>query len=105
MSPTKEKLLGLESRLYASVIAKDTNHYISFSLSATDAFTYSNPKSFGEQAQEREEGEGQQNPNLEDERRLEYQQRIGMDELFDIYQNTDGSHQLRLFGMDDPEVG
>ena len=41
------------------------------------------------QAHEREEWQRPQNPNLEDERRLEDQQRIGLDELFDIDQDVD----------------
>lgn len=47
------------------------------------------PKTLGEQAQEREEGEELQRPSLEDERRLEDQQRIGLDELLDTDQDID----------------
>ena len=43
----------------------------------------------GGQAQEREEGERLQSPNLEEERRLEDQQRVGTDELLDMDQNID----------------
>ena len=47
------------------------------------------PKTLGEQPQEREEGEELQRPSLEDERRLEDQQRIGLDELLDTDQDID----------------
>lgn len=47
------------------------------------------PKTLGEQAQEREEGEELQSPSLEDERRLEDQHRIGLDELLDTDQDKD----------------
>ncbi len=43
----------------------------------------------GGQAQERDEWERPQNPNLEEERRLEDQQRMGLDELLDIDQDID----------------